>query len=516
MREGCAEGKGGGNNLIEILCCSPQIPVEWMKTVDALFQQCTLGRDLNDQELTDSLCMHLERVLGSIEDAFQVVHGISAYESDVVTLRELQMRARTHHRALVSSVSTCSVVPQASLSLCQACYTGNSGRPQLHVNIEQVELLRSSNFTWEEIAQIVGVGRTTLWRKLRKLGMPIERYSDINDSHLDQLLREIQLNNPNIGVSMLQGHLKSLGKKIQWQRIRESILRINPLRAIIRWQQSISRRSYWVPGPNSLWHIDGHHSLIRWRFVIHGCVDGYSRLITYLFCSTNNRAATVLDLFRKATAKFGTPSRVRSDRGGENVFVCHYMVSLRGPGRGSHIAGSSVHNQRVERMWRDVYRCVCCSFHEIFYLLEAQELLNPDSELDLFILHTVFLRVINHHLNVFVNAWNHHPLRTERNWSPRKIWINGMIDPERRDQTAVKDAIDGFIPQNIEEFGVDNGGPFPDEQFNTVDVPETVCPIPDATMELFVQGDSVNIEDAVKEYTAKRLWFISYISNDNV
>ena len=149
-------------------------------------------------------------------------------------------------------------------------------------------------------------------------------------------------------------------------------------------------------------------------------------------------------------------------------------------------------------------------------LLEVQELLNPDGELDLFILHTVFLRVINHYLNVFVNAWNHHPLRTERNMSPRKIWINVMIDPERRDQTAVKDAIDGFIPQNIEEFGVDNGSPFPDEQFNTVDVPETVCPIPDATMELFVQGDSVNIEDAVKEYTAKRLWLISYISNESV
>lgn len=483
--------------------------------MNVLFQQCATCECLNDLELTDSLCMQLECVLGSIEEAFQVIYGVSAYQSDVATLRQVQVRARTHRHRLMSSVSTCSVIPQASLSLCHKCFTGNAGRPQLVVNIEQIELLRSSDFTWDEVSQIVGVSRTTLWRKLHKLGVPLEKYSDIDDSELDQLVREIQLNSPNVGVSMLQGHLRSSGLKVQRQRVRESVLRINPMRAVVRWQQAISRRSYWVPGPNSLWHIDGHHSLIRWRFVVHGCVDGFSRLITYLSCSTDNRAATVLSLFRRGVAEFGTPSRVRSDRGGENVSVCHYMVSFRGPGRGSHIAGSSVHNQRVERMWRDVYRCVCCSFHEVFYLLEAQELLDPDNECDLFVLHSVFLRVINHHLNTFVRAWNHHPLRTERNWSPHKIWINGMIDPERRYQTAVKDVVDGFIPQSVEEFGVDHNGPFPDEQFHTVDVPETPCPLPDAAAEFFVEGDSVNIDDAVMEYTAKRSWLISYLSTIN-
>ena len=42
-------------------------------------------------------------------------------------------------------------------------------------------------------------------------------------------------------------------------------------------------------------------------------------------------------------------------RGGENILVCRYMVMYHGVGRGSHIAGSSVHNQRIERLWRDVY-----------------------------------------------------------------------------------------------------------------------------------------------------------------
>jgi hypothetical protein len=29
-----------------------------------------------------------------------------------------------------------------------------------------------------------------------------------------------------------------------------------------------------------MWHLDGHHKLIRWGIVIHGFVDGYSRLVS--------------------------------------------------------------------------------------------------------------------------------------------------------------------------------------------------------------------------------------------
>lgn len=99
----------------------------------------------------------------------------------------------------------------------------------------------------------------------------------------------------------------------------------------------------------------------RWRFVIHGAIDGFSRIPVYLVCSTNNKADTVLKAFQRAVTDHGLPERVRSDMGAENTKVCDFMLGHPLRGRGSFIVGKSVHNQRIERLWRDVFQvCLYC------------------------------------------------------------------------------------------------------------------------------------------------------------
>ena len=90
---------------------------------------------------------------------------------------------------------------------------------------------------------------------------------------------------------MIQGMLTGMGHFVQCYRVREYLQRVNPLSCLLRHYQPISRRKYSVPYPNSLWHIDGHNSLICWGFVSHGGVDGFLPSV-YLYCSTNNKADT--------------------------------------------------------------------------------------------------------------------------------------------------------------------------------------------------------------------------------
>ena len=115
----------------------------------------------------------------------------------------------------------------------------------------------------------------------------------VSDSDLDHIVASIFAQFPRAGEVMLRGHLQSLQVHVQREGLRSAIRRITGEEG--RGNPPIHRRTYSVPGPNALWHVDGNHKLIRWRLVIHGGIDGFSRLITYLHCSNNNRSDTVTE-----------------------------------------------------------------------------------------------------------------------------------------------------------------------------------------------------------------------------
>ena len=113
-----------------------------------------------------------------------------------------------------------------------------------------------------------------------------------------------------------------------------------------------------------------------------------------------------------------------------------FMEEQRGSGRSP---GQSVHNSRIGRLWRDVYRSVSSSYAALFYDLEHVGALDPTNEADLFALHYVFLPRINLSLATFTSAWNNHPLSTENYLTPLHIYkaysqgsqlFDEVIDPD--------------------------------------------------------------------------------------
>ncbi|KAJ3717149.1 hypothetical protein C8R42DRAFT_566798, partial [Lentinula raphanica] len=202
------------------------------------------------------------------------------------------------------------------------------------------------------------------------------RHSNIVNDDLDSLIRLLRSYYPRAGIQMLHGMLRRLGLIVPYERIRHSLIRVDPVHRVFE-RIRIRRRQYSVPGPNSLWHHDGHH--------------------------------------RK-----------------------------------------SVHNVRIERLWVDVSNYITQPWNDHFTLLETQHQLDPSNPNHIWLLHHLFLNMINESLTFWMGGWNCHRVSQRRGngpaRSPEDMWGFDMLANGLRgdpvDQYAMSDA-------ELEVFGVD-------------------------------------------------------------
>ena len=95
-------------------------------------------------------------------------------------------------------------------------------------------------------------------------------YSLMEDDKLDQVIVSILNDFPNNGYKKIKGFSLYRGHRIQENKIRESMRRLDPDGVLLRTLQSrpVLRRAYQVAGPLSLWHIDGNHKLIGYFHIL--------------------------------------------------------------------------------------------------------------------------------------------------------------------------------------------------------------------------------------------------------
>lgn len=289
------------------------------------------------------------------------------------------------------------------------------------VSKEELQNLLSLGVTKSQAASRLGISRTTLYNLMSKYRLQLSKYSSVTDEHLNAEILHIKAAHPNAGEVMVNGHLRSRCIIVQRHRLRQALLRVDSEGINQRRLTTIHRRLYSVPCPNFIWHLDGNHKLIRWKLVVHGAMDGYSRMVLFLKCSNNNRANTVTTEYLHAVEEFSRPLHVRTDLGGENVGVWEDMRSVRG--ESSVVTGSSVHNQRIERFNRDLNRNCSHVYAPVFYDLESKGILDPNNKTDIFCLHYIYLPRVNRTINEFRAAHNHHSISTERHATPIQLYM---------------------------------------------------------------------------------------------
>ena len=122
----------------------------------------------------------------------------------------------------------------------------------------------------------------------------------------------------------------------------------------------------------------------------------------------------------------------------------------------------SLHNVRIERLWRDVRKDCLETFRQIFMHLEDRGLLDMEVEEHRVCLFLVFHQRVQNALERAKDAWNFHKLRTERNRTPialyelsrEKAILNGYWTGDPGDD----------LPHIHEAYGVDGDAPAPPRQ----------------------------------------------------
>ena len=208
-----------------------------------------------DPDIADGFLWRIEVIYRELA-AMEVIGVLQAGERAA-----LEDVTQAYHK-MSRIVDKCGCCSPSQAPIVQA---GNIGRPNFEIPNQQLQYLIQNRFSVPQIAKIVGVSISTIRRRMSEFNLSIrETYSSISDSDLDAMTAQVQQEFPTWGNRQMYGYFVSRGIRLQYQRIRESQRRVDPEGSILRQLHNLTRRRYSVPGPQSLWHMDGNHKLIRY------------------------------------------------------------------------------------------------------------------------------------------------------------------------------------------------------------------------------------------------------------
>eukprot|EP00112_Aurelia_sp_Birch-Aquarium-sp1_P014494 Seg3133.2 transcript_id=Seg3133.2/GoldUCD/mRNA.D3Y31 product="hypothetical protein" protein_id=Seg3133.2/GoldUCD/D3Y31 len=261
----------------------------------------------------------------------------------------------------------------------------------------------------------IKISMRTLKKRLKSLGLG--RRSQNFDANDVTLRVQQELDGPGRlrGYRSVWHSLRMDGLSVPRNVVANILREEDPDGCAERSRRRLKRRVYINQGPNAVWHIDGYDKLKPYGFPIHGCINGYSRKILWLFVSRSNNDPVVIgNAYLEAVKEFnGCPLKVRSDLGTENGLVATAQGFFRND-LSAHIYGSSPHNQRIEGWWSFLRRNR--SSWWINLLKDTLELgvFSTCNVLEMECLWFCFAKLIQRDLKRAKDDWNTHYIRKSR------------------------------------------------------------------------------------------------------
>ena len=209
-----------------------------------------------------------------------------------------------------------------------------------------------------------------------------------------------------------------------------------------------------VPGPNYQWCIDGHDKLKAYGFEIYAAIDAYSRNIIWFY--VGHSATTALSVLKQYLAACGAygirPWYLQADRGRETPLVAaaHWSFALAAEGRvewngrafqqgkrlkDSYKAAQSTKNVKIEKWWESMLHISSRQWVDYFGELARDGDFDGDILEDQIALYAVYEDILRQELFDFVEAWNLHRIRLQKN-RPHVVhgqpWMNYHYpDPDK-------------------------------------------------------------------------------------
>jgi hypothetical protein len=276
-------------------------------------------------------------------------------------------------------------------------------------------------FNYEEIRRFlqknhaIEMSIRTLKRRIKSYGLR-RRQAEYEIAHVREAIENIVDGHGSLqGYRAVRHTLQLKGLRVPRIVVLEILREIDPEGTEQRRAHRLKRREYRNPGPNYAWHCDGYDKLKPYGFPIHGCIDGWSRKILWLYVTrSNNRLDNIATYYPNAVEEFGgCPVDLVTDLGTENGTMAATQAFFRDDAD-SHRYVPSPRNQRIEAWW-GLFRKSCSTWWiNLFKDLIERGVVDLASELDMECLWFCFSDLIQQVLNDVKEQWNTHYIRGSR------------------------------------------------------------------------------------------------------